>query len=224
MRRVRAIRLLTLAAAMNTCSALAQDGTRMAPLAGVSAPKTSQSLASPSAQSAGAPKCSTTGDVAITITCTYAATPRSASTGRYAPRIVLNRAVLSLEPKEESDMVAELTFTNESPGPMSARRPVYLAIDDDQGRNYVRRPLPNVDFSKLKPGEPRTFSDHLLIGAFRPMRYTVHLWIPDPDPSLKFNAEHNFLLSSVGVSDTVGGLNVLAQFTVEGWAERKRPK
>jgi hypothetical protein len=135
---------------------------------------------------------------------------------------VLNRAVFSLEPKEESNMLVELTLTNESSGTISVRRTVYLAIDDEQGHNYVRRPLPSVDFLKLKTGEPQTFSDHLLVGGFRPLRYTIHLWIPDPDPSRKFNPERDFFLSSVGLADPVGGLNVLAQFTVEGWKQRRR--
>jgi hypothetical protein len=189
---------------------------------GTPARETSQAPTSTSAKSPGTPKCSTSGEEQITITCTYTATPESASIGRHAPRVVLNRAVFSLEPKEECNMLVELTFTNDSSEPISARPTVYLAIDDDQARNYVRRPLPNVDFLKLRPGERQTFSDHLLIGSFRPIRYTIHLWIPDPDPSLKFNPEHDFLLSSVGVGDPVGGLNVLAQFTVKGWRQQHK--
>jgi hypothetical protein len=222
MRQARRIRLLTVALAIIACSTLAQNATQTSAPAAGNTPKNSQAPASASAQSAGAPKCTTTGEVKITITCTYTATPKSASIAPYAPRVVLNRAVLSLEPQGESNMLVELTFKNESRVPISTHRTVYLAIDDDQGRNYVRRPLPNVDFSKLKTGELQTFSDHLLIGSFRPTRYTIHLWIPDPDPSLKFNAEHNFLLSSVGVADATSGLNVLAQFTVASWKRRHK--
>lgn len=222
MRHARRICLLTVALAIIACSALAQDATQTSAPAADNTPRISQAPASTSAKTAGAPKCTTTGEVKITITCTYAATPKSASIGRYAPRVVLNRAVLSLEPQEESNMLVELTFKNESKVPISTHRTLYLAIDDDQGHNYVRRPLPNVDFSKLKPGEPQTFSDHLLIGSFQPIRYTIHLWIPDPDPSLKFSAEHNFLLSSVGVADATSGVNVLAQFTVAPWKRRRK--
>lgn len=222
MRQARRIRLLTVALAIIACSTLAQDATQTSAPAEGNTPKNSQAPASASAQSTGVPKCTTTGEVKITISCIYSAAPQTTSTGRYAPRVVLNRAVFSLEPKEESNMLVELTFTNESSQPISSHRTAYLAIDDDQNRNYVRRPLSTVDFSKLRPGEPQTSSDHLLIGAFPPTRYTIHLWIPDPDPSLKFNSEHNFLLSSVGVADTASGLNVLAQFTVVGWRQRRR--
>jgi hypothetical protein len=214
MSRASSLCLLVLSLAINnSSSAFAQDGTTQG---------TSQVPVSTSDKSAGEPRCTTTGEVEITITCTYTATRRSASIGRYVPRIVLNRAVLSLEPHEESNMLVELTFTNESAGLISTGHTLYLAIDDDQGRNYVRRPLPDFDFSKLKPGEPRTFSDHLLIGSFLATRYTIHLWIPDPDPSLKFNSEHNFLLSSAGVADVASGLNVLAQFTVAPWKRQHK--
>ena len=218
--KMKMVRLLIGLLAMSVSSALAQDATRTSPPAPDTTPKTSQG---PEANPPGAAKCSTTGQTEITITCTYTAIPQSASIGRYIPRVVLSRAVLSLEPEEESTMLVELTFTNESEGPISAHRTLYLAIDDDQGRNYVRRALPNADFAKLKPGEPQVFSDHLRIGFFPPKQYTIHLWIPDPDTSLKFKADHNLLLSSVGVADPVSGLNVLAQFTVNSWKPRHKP-
>jgi hypothetical protein len=111
-------------------------------------------------------------------------------------------------------MLVELMFTNEGTLPIMEGRPVYLAIDDDTGHNYLRRLLPHVDFSELAPGEPLTFSDHLLVGAFRPGHYTIELWIPDPDPSLKFKSVHNFLVSSEGVGNPTTRLNILAEFTV----------
>lgn len=118
-------------------------------------------------------------------------------------------------------MLVELNFTNDSTEQISDRRTLYLSIDDNHGLNSVRRPLPNFDFSKLKPGDPQTFSTHLLIGAFRPGLYTISLWIPDTNPSLKFSPAHNFLLSNVGVADPVTGLNSLAHFTVDASKPRK---
>jgi hypothetical protein len=38
-----------------------------------------------------------------------------------------------------------------------------------------------------------TFSDQFLAPALQPGRSFVRLWIPDPNPALKFNAAHNFL-------------------------------
>ncbi len=157
----------------------------------------------------------------MTITCVYLAAARYDSNKQDLPRIVLNRAVLSFNPHIEGHMLVELTFTNDSTRQISEHRTIYLAVDGEDGRNYVRRPLPSADFSILRPGEPHTSSDELRIGAFQAGRYAIHLWIPDPDPSLKFNAAHNLLLSNVGVGDPATGLNTLAQFTVGPWKRHK---
>jgi hypothetical protein len=167
----------------------------------------------PSRSSFASP-CETVGKEEITIACSYTATPHSASKDITTPRIVLNRIMISFEPKEESHMVVELTFTNEGATRISDARPTYLAIDDDTGQNYVRRVLQQVDFRKLAPGQRLGFSERLLVGSFRPGHYTIYLWIPNPDPALKFNPARNFLLSSEGVGDSATGLNMLARFTV----------
>lgn len=111
-------------------------------------------------------------------------------------------------------MHVDLTFTNEGTTRISDALSAYLVIDDDAGQNRVRRVLQQVDFRKIAPRQRLAFSEWLLIGSFRPGHYTIYLWIPDPDPSLEFNAAHNFLLSSVGVADQQTGLNTLASFTV----------
>jgi hypothetical protein len=168
-----------------------------------------------------APKCETVGTDEIAITCTYTATPHTDSEAKNISRLVLNRAVISFDPKDEGNLHLELTFTNEGEGRIFETRQVYFAIDDDHGRNYVRRHLTKVDFSKFAQGECRTFSEELLLAIFRPGHYIIHLWIPDPDPAMKFNAANAFLLSSVGVADPTAGLNILADFTVDA---RKRSK
>ena len=162
----------------------------------------------------GAPKCETAGANGITITCNYTGTPRVPSDAKGSSRLVLNRAVISLDPTEEGNLHLELTFTNEGEGRMFENRQVYFAIDDDHARNYVRRVLTKVDFSKLAQGERRTFSEALLVAIFPSGHYIVHLWIPDSDPAMKFNAANAFLLSSVGIADPASGLNTIADFTV----------
>jgi hypothetical protein len=163
----------------------------------------------------GAPKCETAGTGKITITCSYTGTPRVPSDAKNSSRLVLNRAVVSLDPKEEGNLHLELTFTSQGEGRMFETRQAYLQIDDDRGRNYVRRVLTNVDFSKFAQGERRTFSEELLVAIFRSGHYIIRLWIPDPDPAKKFDAANAFLLSSVGVADPATGLNTLADFTVD---------
>lgn len=162
-----------------------------------------------------APQCSTTGTNELKITCAYTAgSPEAADRGT-APRIALNRAVISLNTSEEGRMGVELTFLNDSGNKIVDRRTVYLEIDDVKGQNHVRRPLPHVDFTKLEPGKPMKFQESLLTPAFSPGTYFVSIWIPATDPAWKFNAAHNFLLSSIGVPDAATGLNQIAQFTAK---------
>lgn len=213
--------LVVAALAIRCCSAFEPEGARAAgPRSrGPNATWPKSLFAAP--EDSGSPKCGIAGEGDITITCVYTVAARSDTNKQDSQRIVLDRAVLSLDPKSESHMLVNLTFTNDSSRQISERRTVYLAIDGEDDRNYVRRPLPSVDFSTLAPGESRTYSDHLHIGAFPAGRYTIHLWIPDPDPSFKFNAAHSLLLSNVGVGDPATGLNTLAQFTVAPWKQHK---
>lgn len=148
----------------------------------------------------------------ITLACDYEAMTTPDANGE--ARIVLNHADFSFKTKRDNWMRVELTFSNAGAAKMAEARQVYLAVDDAEGHNYIRRVLPHVDLRSLAPGEHQTFSDRLLIPALRPGSYVIHLWVPDPDPSLQFNSAHNLLLSSVGVPDRKTGLNTLATFTV----------
>jgi len=169
----------------------------------------------PASQPRSGPRCQTTGEDEITITCSYTAKPRASGNAKRELAVALNSARLSLKTNDANDMQAELTFTDIGSAPISDALTVYLAIDDDKANNYVRRVLPEVDFRKLTPGKPLTFSETLRIAAFPPGHYTIHLWIPDPDPTRKFNPAYNFLLRSVGVADPATGLNIVARFAVD---------
>lgn len=159
-------------------------------------------------------ECKSTGKSIIAIACDYVEAPLPAAEGENKPRIALNHLLLSFNTNRENYMRIELTFTNRGKIPFSDACIVYLAIDDASGHNFLRRVLPHVDFRRLRPGERLTFSERLLVGALLPGSYTVHLWIPDPNPSLKFNPDHNFLISSIGVPDEATGLNTLATFAI----------
>lgn len=161
------------------------------------------------------PRCETKGEEQIVITCSYRSAPRPASQDKSVSRVVLTRAVISFRPDDSSNMLAKLTFTNTGKSRSREARTVYLEVDDNAGNNYVRRSLPTVDFRKLSPGKPVTFSEPLRVSAFPPGPYTIALWIPSSEPAFKFNPAHNFLVNSVGVPDPRSGLNILAQFTVE---------
>jgi len=130
------------------------------------------------------------------------------------PWIVLNHTSISFEANDESRLSFEITLTNQGTARLPDVRVVYLAIDNDTGQNRVRRPLMQVKLRELAPGEQRTFSERLLIPAIRPGHYTIELWIPDPDPSSKFDKAHNLLLNSDGVADPASGLNRVGTFTV----------
>jgi hypothetical protein len=162
------------------------------------------------ASAAQAP-CVAEGKKLIRIDCEYAKLPRS--TRSDTQWIALNHALISFEAGDENDMEVELTFTRGGK-PFLSSRPVYLAIDDDAGRNLIRRLLRNVDLRRLEPNMPLTFSDTLLIGALRPGHYWVHLSIASSDPAAVLDTSQNLLLSNVGVSDQHTGLNNIASFTI----------
>jgi hypothetical protein len=164
---------------------------------------------------ATAPQCEVLGTRELTITCAYSARSSVGADRRAAPRIIiLDRAVISFIPSDESHMRVELIFTKDSGSEIADPRTVYLVIDDERGGNHVRRSFPHVDFTKLEPGKPTRFEETLLVGAFFPGPYTISLWIPSTNPSWKFDSAHNFLLSSNGVPDLATGLNQIAKFSV----------
>ena len=171
------------------------------------------SISDPSKPFAAKP-CTAAGEAKIVIRCAYTATPRPSSESHVDPRIVLNRAELSFSADEESWMVVDLTFTNDGPLRPSSNLTAYLAIDDEQGSNYLRRPLPAIALHRLAAGHRGSFSDRLLAPALRPGNYILHLWIFDKAPSDP--ESHTLLLSSSGVSDLKSGVNTLATLEVRG--------
>jgi len=208
MKMKMAVSILTVAQSLSPVLAPAHD------------PVVPQVAAKPQASASG-PRCSAIGADELTITCAFAAGSPVVAESRTAPRIILNRAVISFVPTNESNMSIQLTFTNDSGGKIADQRTVYLAIDDEKGENHMRRSLPHVDFTKLEPGRPTKFEEALLAPAFSPGAYNVAVWIPSTDPSLKFDPAHNFLLSSKGVPDRATGLNRIAKFSVSASGRRK---
>ena len=170
------------------------------------------------------PQCETTGTKEIIISCSYTPSPRGASDPKDVARIVLNHAELSFEPNHESHMLVELEFTNVGGSSITSAPTVYLAIDDDTGRNVIRRVLPDVDLARLGAGERLTFSDRFLVGAFPGGRYTISLSIPDSEPSRKNVPAYNMLLCSAGVPDPTTGLNTVAHFSLARSMHSSRDK
>jgi hypothetical protein len=170
------------------------------------------------------PQCETAGMKKITISCSFTPSLRGASDPKDVARIVLNHAELSFEPNHESPMLVELEFTNVGGSSITSAPTVYLAIDDDTGRNVIRRALPNVDLARLRTGERLTFSDRFLVGAFPGGRYTISLSIPDPELSRKNNPAYNMLLSSTGVPNPTTGQNTVAHFSVTRSIHSSRDK
>jgi hypothetical protein len=115
-----------------------------------------------------------------------------------------------------------LTITNRGTTAISEARTVYIAIDGADGKNFLRRALPSVNLNKVAPQQTAAFSETLLSPAFPPGTYTIQLWIPSPETSLKFDPSHNLLLANIGVPDSATGLNTLATFTVNASAGRKK--
>jgi hypothetical protein len=207
MRLITAISLLTIAQLLLLAPAPAHD---------FAAPR---DPAAPQASTSAA-QCATTGTYELTITCAYTPASPAGADNRTAPRIILNRVVLSFNTSDESQMRIEITLSNDSGSKITERRTAYLAIDDDKGLNHLRRPLPHVDFTKLEPGRPMKFQETLLTPTFVAGAYTISIWIPATDPASKFDPAHNFLFSSKGVPDLATGLNQIAKFTAKGIHKR----
>jgi hypothetical protein len=163
-----------------------------------------------------ASKCQATGKTEIKIDCAYGAGLASgASEGQQGPLILLSHALITFEPAHESRMRIELTFTNKGSIALGEARTAYIEFDDEAGANHIRRPLPHADLNKLVPGTTLTFTDQFLAPALRPGHYRVYLWIPSPDPKLKFDAAHNLLLGNQEVAERGNGLNRIAAISVE---------
>jgi hypothetical protein len=159
-------------------------------------------------------RCHVAGKSQIIIACDYVEAKTPAEEHKAAPRIVLNHAMLKFKTDDENYMRIELTFTNQGAMRVADAQVAYLAIDGDSGQNYLRRVLPHVDFRRLAPGEQLTFSDRLLVAVLQPGHYVIHLWIPSPDPYLKFNPAYNLLLANRGVPNRETGLNTLGTFEI----------
>jgi hypothetical protein len=172
-------------------------------------------------QATGAPQCDIKGSGEITITCSYS--PESHGSEQIAgPRIALDHASLFFDTDQDSHMKIGLTITNHGSAAVSEARAVYIAIDGADGKNFMRRALPSVDLRKVAPQQTVVFSERLLSPAFPRGTYTIHLWIPSRETSLKFDPSHNLLLANIGVPDSATGLNTLATFTVNDSASRKK--
>jgi hypothetical protein len=172
----------------------------------------SEPAASTTSQTSVATRRKNDGKHEIKIERDYEAASATAENSADEPRIALLHSAFSFKTNNENWLRAELTFINAGTTRMSETRSIYLAIDDDSGHNFVRRVLPGVDFRSLAPGEQRVFTERLLIPALPSGHYKIELWIPNPDPALKFNLAYNFLL--VNVADPKTGLNTLATFEV----------
>jgi hypothetical protein len=171
-------------------------------------------LQSTSTQKETQPRCQVTGTREIAVSCDYTALPVDSAQAEGEPLIALNRAELQFKTKDDNWMSLELRFTKLNSTPISEAHQVYIAIDDDSGHNFIRRPLPSVDLASLMPGQPADFKERILFPALRPGHYQIKLWIPSVDPQFKFNAAHNLLVSSFGVADEKSGLNRISTFSV----------
>ncbi len=180
-----------------------------------STPRVVQSLLSSGASVAAGAKCEAIGITEIRLDCTYPLPTAEAAKKQAGSGIFLRRAEITFEPVHESRMRLKLSFLNKTAAPMKESRTVYIAFDDAAGQNHIRRPLPHVALQKLVPGERMTFEDEFLAPALEPGRYTVRLWIPDPDSRFKADATHSLLLANEGIAEPTLGSNRIATVIVE---------
>ena len=153
--------------------------------------------------------CKSAGDVSIVLECSFPV--ESIKRRETARQIALTRVAIRFRPEEESQMQVDLTFTNLGSSVFNENRILYIEVDDINGKNYIRRPLPHVDFRELAPGMSKTFREVLLVPALRPNKYSVRLWIPSSEPAWKFDSGHNLLLAGAVIDQST---NLIAAITV----------
>jgi len=156
--------------------------------------------------------CEAAGKTEIKIECRYSVKEAGNDEGA---KIALERVLITFDAAQESHMHVDLTFQNIGKTAFAEKRTVYIEFDDPAGRNYIRRPLPNVDFQKLAPRVAKTFSDIFLAPKLPPGRYLVGLWIPNSDPALRFNPSYNLSLSNIVKRELGARLNQIASVTIE---------
>lgn len=167
-----------------------------------------------SPQAALSSRCSRTfvaGSAEVTVDCTYPAGPRD-RTG--IAEIALDHAAITFGLRDESRMQVKLTFSNIGGSTFPDVRTAYIEFDDPSGKNYIRRPLPHVDFREIAPGGTATFEDDFLVATLRPGSYVVALWIPSADERFRFQPSDSFLLANVGRPERAAGLNQIATLTI----------
>jgi hypothetical protein len=156
--------------------------------------------------------CRANGAAEISIDCAYATQPSSLME---KAALALDHAKITFNAHDESIMHVGLTFRNVGGAAFTERRTVYIEFDDEGGRNFIRRPLPSVNFQQVGPGEKKTFTESFLVPALLPGRYLVRLWIPSPEPALKFEASQNLLLRNEAVPEAATRLNHIADIVIE---------
>jgi hypothetical protein len=171
------------------------------------------SKATGAADKASESPCATTGQRVITITCAYSEGRDSSEQNNGLP-IAVKSFVVSFNPKDEGPITIELTFANVGMQALSKARPVYLAVDDEEGKNYFRRELKQIDLQTIEHGQTVTFREEQLIASFPQGHYTFHLWMPSNEPGQKFDARYNALLANQDLAETSSGLDRLAEFSV----------
>jgi hypothetical protein len=174
-------------------------------------PSHAESLQSPEPPKGLTHICQATTAKDLILDCSY-----RAGTGAFvsSPHLRLIHASLSFEVKGENYMSLSLQIANEDTVRLAERRTTFIEIDDANGNNYLRRPLPHTDLSLVEPGETRSFSEKLLVGSFLPGDYIIFLWIPSSETNQTYNSKKSFLLGGESVATPDNGLNKLAQFTV----------
>src|SRR5262249_46349166 len=151
----------------------------------------SPSVSTPTQNDQG-PRCQASPGKAISIACNYTPLPAASSEEPSSPKIALDRAQLSIGNGDGQTSTIRLRFTNIDFARVAESRIVYIQIDDEAGRNYVRRPLSSVKLDAIAPGQSLDFSQTYLFPAFEPGSYIVRLWIPSSDPKSKFDASKNW--------------------------------
>ena len=115
---------------------------------GIVRPSHAEALQSPEPPKSSDHVCQATTAKELVLDCSYRAGTEAFVS---SPHLRLIDASFSLEVKGENYMSLSLQIANEDTVRLAERRTAFIEIDDTNGNNFLRRPLPHTDLGLVEP-------------------------------------------------------------------------
>jgi hypothetical protein len=134
---------------------------------------------------------------------------------RLGYRFVLDKAILTPEPKVGQEFKAYFVLRNVGFAAPNNKRDVELVfVDDASGKKYVY-PQTAADPRFWLPEEEHRFTLACTLNDMAPGQYKLYLHLPDPYPSIHNDPRFSIRLANENVWDEKTGYNYIATINVE---------